>query len=210
MNLWDQSSVLALQTIVLVATAGVLVWYTIETRLLRKAQQWPFVMVQALDSHDFIVANVGNSSALNVRIGGYSIRMEDALQGAFDAGTQLRSSNLILHLASGDTATLHADRFSRGCGQGQQTHTWGEAHLTDRLAIITLRLEYQNLAMEPFFADEIIRTSSIKLLQSGRVRRIFHVANQDFLNVRVSADGQIESVQLTPRGQHQLTKPLRP
>ena len=206
----DKGSLLLAQDIVLAITAVILAWYSIETRLLRKVQQWPLVIVQSLDDHNFVVTNVGNSPALNVWVSGYSIRIEDLSRRNYDTGDQLRSSNTILYLAPGDPASPHADRFIREQTQWQQSHTSGEAHLTDSHAFITLRVGYQNLAMQSFYAEEIIHTGSIKLLRSGKIRKVFHRAGQDFLKVLFSNDGQIERVRLTRKGQRQLTKPLRP
>src|SRR5438105_1307225 len=99
----NQGFLLFVQNIVLAITAGILLWYSFETRWLRKAQQWPLVIVKAFDDHNFLVENVGNSPALNVWVGGYKIGVKDTLRKNYDTGDQLRSSNVILYLASGDS-----------------------------------------------------------------------------------------------------------
>lgn len=76
-----QTLVLILQTVVLAITAFLIFWYSYETRRLRKIQQRPFVIVQSLGTSSFNLTNIGNSSALNVRVAGISISAEDALRG---------------------------------------------------------------------------------------------------------------------------------
>jgi hypothetical protein len=212
--MWDQTTVLIAQTIVLAITAVILVWYTWETRQLRKIQQWPLVLAKGLEAQHVILANVGNSPAMNIRAAGYLLRQEDALQQAFDAGQQLRSSDVILQLASGTLEKVRVDHFSREFAGGLKSELWGEVNLVaEPPPNLTLRIEFQNMAMERFFAEQIILIGSIRLVRAVKewaLFRLFHRTSQDLLTIKLTADGQIDCTQLTPRGQRLQTEPLRP
>ena len=56
--MWDQTTHLTAQTIVLTITAGILVWSSWEMRQSRKIQRWPLVIVQKLDPHHIILTRL--------------------------------------------------------------------------------------------------------------------------------------------------------
>jgi hypothetical protein len=209
-----QTSVLIAQTVVLAITAGILLWYSWETRQLRKGQQWPLVIVTALDNHTITLANMGNSAALNIRVAGYLLQFKDVMKQGYAAGKPLRAADRILHLPPGGSATVHLQTFRReSTGRLISEEFEPEVDLVKERPNLTLRIDFYNVAMKQFFVEQIFVIGSTRLVRSLKrwaLFRLFHPACRDLLKIKHTLEGQLDRIQLTPRGQRLQMKPLRP
>lgn len=201
-----QTLVLILQTVVLAITALLIFWYSYETRRLRKIQQRPFVIVQSLGTSSFNLTNIGNSSALNVRVAGISISAEDALHGETGAADRLRSARFIPHLKAGDPTEIMAQRFRREVTSTQSSHAFGEANFADS-SLVMLRVDFEDVEMQSYFVEQMVQFNALKIMRSKK-HRLF--SRGTFLRIQTSAHGQIEDAKLTRKGLNRIIKPVRP
>jgi hypothetical protein len=172
---WTKHQAVAayLQTIILLGTAGIVWWYTEETRRLREAaqqqievQQRPFVIVTPETPQGTLdrlrVHNIGNSAALNVciLIDGESITFPKLLKGENVAGPVIPTDQ------GGITQAIHATQERYG-----EENTYDlrfplrDASLTNGFQFT---VEYQNVAMESYETKEKLWPRGFEIIHSGK------------------------------------------
>src|SRR2546430_6175619 len=148
-----------LNTVILAITAGIVLWYTWETKRLRETaqqqveavyqqievQQRPFVIVEAPRSDSLVACNVGNSAAINIHIrvvNSPSTVMIPLLTPSSGAGIGIDTN--------GEALDTHARlRFWTERGLLSQVY----ALFIDQDSIrngYTLHIEYHNVAMHAY------------------------------------------------------------
>lgn len=141
---------LAAQTIAVVLTGLVLIWYTIETQLLRKESQKqteiqirPFVIVE-LKNRKFFLKNIGQGPALNV-----SVR---PVQVSSDEQIIIKFGDMIPTINPGETIELKAEGFHKGNSTGD----FFTAHLNPEYANrnLSIFIDYQNIDLKSYSTRE--------------------------------------------------------
>src|SRR5262249_17871965 len=153
-----------INTLILAITAGIVCWYTWETKRLRETaqrqvdaayqqievQQRPFVIIEARRPDALTVLNIGNSAAINIKIGvanGPSTVIIPLLTPGSGSGIGVDTND-------GDLDTHSRLRFFADQGFGQVYTLF-----IDQDSIrngYTLHIEYQNVAMQAYVTDERI------------------------------------------------------
>ncbi len=165
-----------LNTLILAITAVIVWWYTWETRRLRETaqrqvevayqqievQQRPLVIIKAQQPGPLTVLNIGNSAAINIKIGvanGPSTVMIPLL-------TPGSGSSIGVDTNDGTPDTRSRLGFYTDLGFGEVN-----ALFIDQDSIrngYTLHIEYQNVAMHAYVTDESITPEGFEIIHSGR------------------------------------------
>jgi len=156
------------QTIILLETGIVLLWYTWETHKLRKeaqrqteAQQRPFVILeptQRTHSGDLIglrLKNIGNGAAINIGVGNDS------------------DSAVIPFLAKEETCLLRVQTTFHQRKPPTLALVDYEYNLfldpTSARDTTVLMIQFKNVQMQSYFVEERMTASGLAILRSGKV-----------------------------------------
>jgi hypothetical protein len=164
-----------LNTVILAITAGIVLWYTWETKRLRETaqqqveaayqqievQQRPFVIVEAPRADSLIACNVGNSAAIKIQIrvaNGPSTVMIPLLTPGSGTGIGIDTN--------GEALDTHARlRFWTERGLLGQVY----ALFIDQDSIrngYTLYIEYHNVAMKEYKTEERVTSGGFEIICS--------------------------------------------
>ena len=159
------------------ATGLILIWYTVETQLLRRetqrlieVQQRPFVVFEVGDfgtSRDpsgqeyrfrFCVRNIGTSAAVNVRVIDVPLEMED---------TFIRFPDVITTLPQGTQQRIHEE----GVLQGKPMYDWLSGAIDPKYANrpFIVSVEFQNVEMTQYFVKQKVAPGLLEIIDAGRV-----------------------------------------
>jgi hypothetical protein len=166
-----------INTFILAITAGIVCWYTWETKRLRETaqrqveaayqqievQQRPLVIIEAQRSDALTVLNIGNSVAINIKIG-----------VAND-----RSTVMIPLLTPGSGSSIGVDTNDGALDTRSRLRFWTDQGLVGPVYALcinqdsirngyTLHIEYQNVAMHTYVTDERITPEGFEIIHSGR------------------------------------------
>jgi hypothetical protein len=164
-----------INTVSVAITAGIVGWYTWETKRLRETaqrqveaayqqievQQRPLVIIDTKRAHILTVLNIGNSAAINIKIGvanGPSTIMIPLLTPGSGSSIGVDTND-----GSPDTRSRLGSLADIGFGQVY-------ALFIDQDSIrngYTLRIEYQNVAMQAYVTDERITPEGFEIIYSG-------------------------------------------
>lgn len=137
----------------LIATLGAVIWYTVETHLLRRLQVRPSLVLTAdLDNGALLIRNVGTSAALNVEIPDF----QGGLSQMISAGP-----NWLDFLQVGDKRTIDL-RFPPG-SPGMAL----EAIFAEGLLIL---LRYQDIDGQSYETQTQVTSKRTEILHTRRIR----------------------------------------
>jgi hypothetical protein len=140
------------QTAAVILTGLVIIWYTMETHILRREtqrqteiQQRPFIIIK-YENQEFILSNIGNGPAFNVKVKDVNI--------SSNKGFYVKFPETLSVLIRGDSVPIKAEGF-----------VWDEslgdflfAHLDPEYAnqTITIEIHFQDMDMKQYTSKERI------------------------------------------------------
>ena len=160
---WDQ---LALQTVAVVAAGIVVIWYTWETALLRQESQrqtrlqlQPYVVFEP-QGDGFVLRDIGNGAALNVRVEDVIISEESDIIVTVPGSVPV--------LPAGEKRRVEATSVVKGKGQG----TFFVAHLDPKHASLEIEvtLVYQDIDGRPNSSTHLVRPGQLEIGGGSRDR----------------------------------------
>jgi hypothetical protein len=147
---------LATQTIAVALTGGVVIWYTIETQLLRKETQKqteiqirPLVIIEITD-RTFFLKNLGFGPALNVQI--------RPIQVSSEADIIIKFEKMIPILLQNEPVESKPEGFREGKSSGDFFTAHLDPNYADRN--LSILIDYQNIDLKSYTTT--IRVSPIK------------------------------------------------
>ncbi|RJP79505.1 MAG: hypothetical protein C4522_10375 [Desulfobacteraceae bacterium] len=152
---------LAAQTIAVVLTGVVLIWYTIETQLLRKESQKqteiqirPFVIVE-LKNRKFYLKNLGHGPALNVKIRPVQVSSEESII--------IKFGETVPTINPGETIELKVEGFHHG----NPTGDFFTAHLNPEYANrnLSIFIDYQNIDLVQYTTRERVSPKKWEIVE---------------------------------------------
>ena len=152
---------LAGQTFAVVLTGAVVIWYTIETQLLRKETQKqtdiqirPFVIIE-LKNREFFLKNLGHGPALNVQVRPVQISSEESIVIKFG---EMRPT-----INPGETVELKAEGFHKG----NPTGSFFTAHLNPEYANrnLSIFIDYQNIDLKSYTTRERVSPKKWEIVE---------------------------------------------
>jgi len=163
----------------MLATVGVIGFYTIETSRLRREAQTqtelqlrPFVIFEPAEGKDFCVRNIGNTTALNVKVGTFALSPpvydDRALMAAFPRPVPFLCTGEACPL-QGRTTTIEGQvvdyefLFARLRTAGDLGEEEAEPYRP------TLRIEFENVQGQRYFVQESLLYGDIEILDFGPV-----------------------------------------
>lgn len=148
------------QTLAVILTGIVIIWYTIETKELRaqaqkqtEIQQRPFVILK-IEQGNFILQNIGMGPALNVEVKPVQVNAEHEVI--------IRFKELHSTLVVGESVQLAAESFKKGKSAGD----FFLAHLDPEYANRNLNIviEYQNVELNKYITKERVSAQKKKII----------------------------------------------
>ncbi len=148
------------QTVAVVLTGLVVIWYTMETHLLRREtqrqteiQQRPFVIIKYED-HGFVLSNIGNGPAFNVSVKDVDISSTE--------GFYIKFAETQPVLNRGKSSPIKAEGFQWGDSLGDFLF----AHLDPKYAnqTLTVEIHFQDMDMKKYTSKERISPGTIEIV----------------------------------------------
>jgi hypothetical protein len=163
-----------LNNVILAITAVILWWYTRETKRLRETaqrqveaayqqievQQRPLVIIEAPRPDSLILRNVGNSAAINIKIGvanGPSTIMIPLLTPGSGRGIGVDTNGEAVDTRS---------RLRFWTDQGLLGQVYALFIDQDSIQNYTLHIEYQNVAMQAYVVEERVTSGGFEIISS--------------------------------------------
>jgi len=152
---------LAVQTFAIVLTGAVVIWYTIETQLLRKETQKqtdllirPFVIIE-LKNREFFLKNLGHGPALNVQVRPVQVSSEESIVIKFG---EMRPT-----INPGETVELKAEGFH----EGNPTGRFFTAHLNPEYAKrnLSIFIDYRNIDLKSYTTRERVSPKKWEIVE---------------------------------------------
>jgi hypothetical protein len=185
--------------IIVLATGLVLIWYTVETKRLRaqaqrqveeiqqqtEAQLRPFVIVEptfteGITHGEFIMRNIGNGTALNIRI--WIVRVQyDIKRRQGDNMPTTDNLYMEVNFPDDDLVSLHKQPVSflpmhqssnpieLVCTK-TTVRSIRPLYPSDPQSIFMIRLHFDNVNGQRYFVEESTRHENLRILQSGRLQ----------------------------------------
>ena len=153
---WDTT-----QTVAIILTGIIIIWYTIETKLLRyetqkqtEIQIKPFIILKIKDG-EFILHNIGHGPALNVKIQPVQVSSREEIV--------IRFEEAFPTLKPDESISIKAQSFRKGKSAGD----FFLAHLDPKYANRNLNvvIEYQDINMHAFSTKERISPQKKKIIE---------------------------------------------
>ena len=141
-------------------TGGVVLWYTWETMLLRRAahaqrevQLRPFVVIERLED-EFQLRNLGLGPALNIKVGDVIVDAQEQIV--------VRFPEVIPILPRGEVKAVEAASFHRNVPAG----LFFAAHLDPEYAVLDLQIDvtFHNVEMKSYKVSERVRPGNVEIL----------------------------------------------
>ena len=152
---------LAAQTFAVVLTGAVVIWYTLETQLLRKETQKqteiqirPFVIIE-LKNREFSLKNLGHGPALNVQVRPVQVSSEESII--------IKFGEMIPTINPGETVGLKAESFHKG----NPTGNFFTAHLNPEYANrnLSIFIDYQNFDLKSYTTRERVSPKKWEIVE---------------------------------------------
>ena len=152
---------MAAQTIAVIITGAVVIWYTIETQLLRQETQKqteiqfrPFVIIELKD-RKFLLKNLGHGPALNVKVQPVIVSSEESIE--------IKFGDMIATINPGVTIELDVESFHKG----RATGTFFTAHLNPQYANrnLSIFIDYQNVDLKPYTTRERVSPKKWEIVE---------------------------------------------
>lgn len=143
---------ISIQTIAIILTGIIVIWYTVETKMLRFETQRqtevslrPFIVFEILNDH-FSLRNLGTAPALNVKIRPVQVDANESIIIQFP--------DLIPSIMPGKSVEVRAESFKKGKSAGD----FFLAHIDPSYAnrTLTIKIDYQNIELHKYTTKEKI------------------------------------------------------
>jgi hypothetical protein len=147
------------QTWAVIFTAVVLIWYTWETMEVRRAahlqrelQLRPFIVLEPQE-RDFVLSNVGNGAAVNIKIDDVVVDETHGVSIRFPASVPV--------LRPGAALPIRAESIKGGKSAGD----FFLAHLDPQYAALELKivLRFQNVEMKPYSVAQTVCPGELRI-----------------------------------------------
>ena len=148
-------------TAAVVLTGLVIIWYTMETHILRREtqrqteiQQRPFVIIKYED-HGFVLSNIGNGPAFNVKVQDVNI--------ASNEGFYIKFAEPLPVLDKGESSRIKAEGFHWG---NKSSEDFLFAHFDPEYANQTLSVEmqFQDMDMKKYSCKERVSPGTKEII----------------------------------------------
>lgn len=229
---WNWSIIVQVGEAVILAITAIIVWkYTRETTRLRveaqrqvevaqsqvretqrqiEVQQRPFVIIQSVDNQGVWLRNIGNSSAINIKLWGARVSYNSVMLRrqnlTWDSLRSFESISSISHLDKQPTE-MKIIIFDIGIQRSRvrQINLLSESH------ILLFRVEYDNVEMQSYSTEQGIRPTSrtlmpLKIFNSGKLDDKKY---PDLISLELLDDGTVGSVLITSDGQKRIIEIIR-
>ena len=152
---------LATQTFAVVLTGAILIWYTIETQLLRKETQKqtelqirPFVIME-FKNNEFYLKNIGRGPALNIKIKPVQVSSEESIVIKFE--------EMISIVNAGDQIQVEPEGFRNG----RSTEKFFTAHLKPQYANrnLSIFIDYHSINLEAYTTRERVSPKKWEIVE---------------------------------------------
>jgi hypothetical protein len=164
---------------IMLATLGVVGFYTIETSRLRREAQTqtelqlrPFIIFEPAEGKDFCVMNIGNGTALNIRVGTFALSPpvydDRALMAAFPRPVPFLRKDEARPL-HGRTTTIEGQVVDYEFLFARLRPTSSPVEEEAELYRPTLRIEFENVQGQRYFVHESLLYGDIEIIDFGPV-----------------------------------------
>ena len=153
----------SIQTFAVVLTGAIIIWYTIETKILRletqkltEIQIRPFVIFE-IKGESFILRNIGHGPALNIQIRPINVSSNESIQ--------IRFNDLITSIETNESVEIKGESFRKGKSAGD----FFLAHLDPEYANrnLSIFIDYQNIDLKKYTTRERISPQKRRIVDFG-------------------------------------------